>query len=138
MPTSPLLATLPHRPPILLLTSIPIKDGDWFTTNVQIPKDALVVKSDGSIEEASFLEMMAQCFASAANLGAKADFGYLAQVKKFTIQKTVYAEKNLCIKTRPIFTFENIVVVEGIILDADTIVARAEFKVFHPGQNQLP
>ena len=130
-----LLATLPHRFPILMLESCPIKEDDWAVITLSIPKDSLFLKSDGTIEEACFLEMMAQCFASYANLSATTNFGYLAQVKNLNIFGHATAETILTVKTKPTFQLGNIIVVQGIVVADQEVLAQAEFKVFHPGQN---
>ena len=129
--------TLPHRSPVLLLTSCAKVRGEIMEAEAYIDETCLFLRDNRTLEHSALIEIMAQCFASGCGLHKAIGFGYLAQVKKFVILKEVFLHDRLRVQVQPVLDFENIVLVRGEIFRAEEKIAGGEFKVFHPKDARL-
>lgn len=124
--------TLPHRAPVLLLSSCAKLQGEIIEAEAHIDETCLFLRDDKTLEHCALIEIMAQCFASGCGLHNPLGFGYLAQVKRFVILKEVFLHDRLLVQVQPVLDFENIILVRGEIFRGEEKIASAEFKVFHP------
>jgi predicted hotdog family 3-hydroxylacyl-ACP dehydratase len=108
----------------------------WAAVEADILPDAPYLLDDGRVDEATYIEMMAQ---AAAGAHAFRTFrqrdgvrkGALIGVKKLVIAGTARAGDCLRIEVRKILQIDDFGVVEGQVFNRNRLIASATIKVYH-------
>lgn len=141
-----LLAILPHRAPMLLLSKLDAFSDVSARATVELQADNPFLRPDGLLERAAYPELMAQCFAAGAGALAKRlekpppAWGYLAALKNITFQADAHCGETLTVSVKIAATLGQVTVVEGEVRLANhpaaPILATGQFKVFIPVEEQ--
>jgi radical SAM protein with 4Fe4S-binding SPASM domain len=127
---------VPHEPPMLVISRLLEVGERWAAAEAAVPLDAPYLLDDGRVDEAVYIEMIAQ---AAAGTHAFRTFrqrdsvrkGALIGVKKLVISGTARAGDCLRIEVRKIILFNDFGVIEGRVSNRNQLIASATLKVYH-------
>jgi 3-hydroxyacyl-[acyl-carrier-protein] dehydratase len=131
----PAEAFIPHRLPMRLVDTL----VSWSDTMGEIEAnpgtDCILVGTDGALEEAALVELLAQGYATIKGYDdllhdKEISEGYLVGVRKFRVTGKVQAGERLLVRIRTVGTFEGFAVAEGEIERAGEIVATGTIKLW--------
>jgi predicted hotdog family 3-hydroxylacyl-ACP dehydratase len=134
----PAEAFIPHRMPMRLVdTLIYYKDAGGLVETT-IADDCILVNTDGSLDEAAFVELLAQGYAVVKGYddteqGKQISEGYLVGARKLRITGRAYAGDKLQVRIRTVGCFEGFAVAEGEIVRAEQIIASGSIKLWIVG-----
>ncbi len=137
-----ILPYLPHRAPMLMVTSLVFADKENIEAEYIISEECLFLKEDKSLEEAAFVEILAQSFAAGTGYirnKKKLDLGFLAAMREVKILGKAFLGNTLTAKTSIIAELNGIIVVQGeLYCSKDNqnkeLIAVSQFKVFLPNE----
>ena len=137
---------VPHREPALLVDQIHACGEDWGEVSVRLEDGALLASSGNRVEEAAYLEMIAQAaaalngFRNRADGGASSE-GYLLGTRNLRILGRARPGEDLRVRVRRLARLGDLGVVEGRVMSRGRVVATGEVKVWQssgePGE-QMP
>lgn len=142
LPT-PAEAFIPHRAPMRLVdTLLSWKDGTGEIEAIPGP-DCILVDSDGTLDEAGLIELVAQGYAVVKGYddllqGKEISEGYLVGVRKFRITGRARAGERLLVRIRTVGSFEAFAVAEGEIERAGEIIASGTIKLWVVNEATAP
>jgi len=127
---------VPHEQPMLFISRLLEVGERWAAVDADIPPDAPYLLDDGRVDDAIYIEMMAQ---AAAGTHAFRTFrqrdgvrkGALIGVKKLVITGTARAGDCLRIEVRKILQIDDFGVIEGFVMNRNELIASATLKVYH-------
>ncbi len=131
----PAAAFIPHRPPMQLVDTL-ISYGDGAGVVEATPvADCILVDEDGALDEAAFVELLAQGYAVIKGYddllqGKEISEGYLVGVRKLRITGRARAGEPLLVRIRTVGSFEGFAVAEGEIERAAEIIASGTIKLW--------
>jgi len=131
----PAAAFIPHRPPMQLVdTLISYGDGTGVVEATPVA-DCILVDEDGALDEAAFVELLAQGYAVIKGYddllqGKEISEGYLVGVRKLRITGRARAGEPLLVRIRTVGSFEGFAVAEGEIERAAEIIASGTIKLW--------
>jgi predicted hotdog family 3-hydroxylacyl-ACP dehydratase len=135
----PAEAFIPHRLPMRLVDTL-ISYGDAAGVIEARPvADCILVDADGTLDEAAFVELLAQGYAVIKGYddqlqGKEVSEGYLVGVKKLRVTGRARAGERLLIRIRTVGTFEGFAVAEGKIECAAETIASGTIKLWIVGE----
>ena len=135
-----LSAFLPHRAPMLLLSRLDAFSAEGARATAELRAGNPFLRSDGLLERAAYVELMAQCFAAGAGALARqaekppAAWGYLAALRDIAIHGDARLGDTLTASVNLVTALGPVTVLEGEVRSADTLLARGQFKIFIPEQ----
>lgn len=126
---------LPHRPPMRFVDTLLSASGGCAVTQTVFPEDSIVAGEDGSIDEVSFLEMIAQSFAVYKGFmdrkeGKAPREGFLVGVRHLKIFGRASAGDPLVTTVRSTGTFGGFTIVEGTVARGGEPVASGTLKLY--------
>ncbi len=103
-----------------------------------IAADCLLVNTDGTLDEAAFVELLAQGYAvikgyEDTEQGKGISEGYLVGVRKLRITGRAYAGDLLQVRIRTVGQFEGFAVADGEVVRAEKIIASGSIKLWIVG-----
>ncbi len=134
----PAEAFIPHRQPMRLVETL-ISFGDASgVVEACLSADCILVGTDGVLDEAAFVELLAQGYAVIKGYddtlhGKDISKGYLVGVRKMRVTGRAYAEDQLLIHVRTVGSFEGFAVAEGEIMRGAETVASGSLKLWIVG-----
>ena len=127
---------VPHQLPMRIVDSLDKIGERSAEVTVTVKEDMPFVDEDGRLDEAAFLEMMAQ--AAAAMQGIKnigklesEEKGFLLGCKKFKTPGRAFVGDILKISVYKFAKYAEFGIVRGTILRGDDLLASGEFKIWH-------
>lgn len=126
---------VPHRPPMLLVERVLRVEDDGASGEVSavVSKDSPLLMSDGLLDPAAFIELIAQSFAAVSGAAFRDQPprpGFLVGVREFTVHGHAREGDELRILVRKDSEFASFVMVEGEVLCADKRLAGGSIKLF--------
>jgi predicted hotdog family 3-hydroxylacyl-ACP dehydratase len=125
----PAEAFIPHRPPMRLVDTLISYSDAGGVVEANPTADCIMVDTDGALDEAAFVELLAQGYAVIKGYddtlqGKEISEGYLVGVRKLRVTGCAYAGEQLLIRIRTVGSFEGFAVAEGeIVRGAETIAS---------------
>ncbi len=139
-----ILPYIPHRPPMLMVTSLVRADKDEIIAEYNIGENCLFLKEDNSLEHTAYVEVLAQAFAAGTGYirnKKELDLGFLAAIRDVKIVGKAYLSDVLTAKVSVIAELEGIIVVQGELFCTSQgkqshLIASSQFKVFLPDEKE--
>ncbi len=134
----PAEALIPHRLPMRLVDTL-ISYGDAAgVVEARPAADCILVDADGALDEAAFVELLAQGYAVIKGYddklqGKDVSEGYLVGVRKLRVTGRARAGERLLVRIRTVGTFEGFAVAEGKIERAAETIASGSIKLWIVG-----
>ena len=128
-------AFIPHRPPMRLVdTLISFADASGLVETT-IPADCILADTDGTLDDAAFVELLAQSYAVIKGYddtlhGKEISEGYLVGVRKMRIIGRASVGDKLLIRIWTVGRFEGFAVAEGEIACAEETIASGSIKLW--------
>lgn len=137
----PAEAFIPHRLPMRLVETLISYDNGAGAVEAKVTADCILVNSDGSLDEAALVELMAQGYAVIKGYadrlqGEQISEGYLVGVRKLRVTGRAGAGERLTIHIRTIGSFEGFAVAEGEIERGDETIANGTIKLWIVGEGR--
>ncbi len=129
---------MPHKPPMLLVDRL-LEIGDRTSLcEMTVRGDMIFVGEDGRLDDASFPEIISQAVAAQEGFRRIASRnplleGFLLGVKKLEILGTARVGDSLRISLYKASRFGDFGILEGTVMNGDTLIARGEIKVWQSG-----
>jgi predicted hotdog family 3-hydroxylacyl-ACP dehydratase len=110
-------------------------DNSAGVIEANVSADCILVNSDGSLDEAALVELLAQGYAVIKGYadrlqGEQISEGYLVGVRKLLVSGLARAGEQLRIDIRTIGSFEGFAVAEGEITRGSETIANGTFKLW--------
>lgn len=134
---------IPHRPPMRLVDTLISYEEVGGLVETTIPADCILADPDGALDEAAFIELLAQSYAVIKGYddtlhGKDISEGYLVGVRKMRITGRANAGDKLLIRIRTVGCFEGFAVAEGEIVCAEETIASGSIKLWIVSGNGAP
>lgn len=131
---------IPQAAPFVMIDEIVLANEQQTTTTFRIPEEHLFV-SEGYFTEPGLIENMAQTAAAgtgymAAQQHAAPPVGFIGQVKQLEILALPKVGEQITTTTTNVQQVMNAFIVNGVIHSGDTLIARAEYKIFLQEENK--
>lgn len=128
-------AFIPHRLPMRLVDTLVAYGDAGGVVEAQLAADCLLVDQHGTLDEAAFVELLAQGYAVVKGyddtLNDKAiSEGYLVGVKRLRVTGKAFAGDKLVITIRTVGSFEGFAVAEGEISRGPETIASGSIKLW--------
>jgi 3-hydroxyacyl-[acyl-carrier-protein] dehydratase len=128
-------AFIPHRPPMRLVDTLLSWEGSTGEIEATPSLDNILVGSDGILDEAALVELLAQGYATIKGYddllqGKPVSEGYLVGVRKVRLVGRPRAGEKLIIRIRTVGSFEGFAVADGEIERQGEIVASGTIKLW--------
>ena len=129
-----ILEYIPQKQPFVLIDTLLNTDEKCSTTTFTIPETHVLLK-DNTLLEAGLIENIAQTVAVGAGYrlkqeGKSAKTGFIAAVKRLSIEKRPCSGSKIITRVELISAFENAMVVHGEIDENGTIIAKCQMNIF--------
>jgi predicted hotdog family 3-hydroxylacyl-ACP dehydratase len=126
---------IPHRSPMRLVDTLISCHDAGGLVETTIPADCVLADTDGALDEAAFVELLAQSYAVIKGYddtlhGKEISEGYLVGVRKMRITGRAYVGDTLLIRIRTVGSFEGFAVAEGEIRSAEESIASGSIKLW--------
>ena len=134
----PAEAFIPHRPPMRLVDRLISYDDSGGVVEASPTADCILVDADGALDEAGFVELLAQSYAVIKGYddllqGKEISEGYLVGVRKLSVTGRAHAGERLLIRIRTVGSFEGFAVAEGEIERGSETIASGTIKLWIVG-----
>ncbi len=137
------LPFLPHRPPMLMVTSLISANIKNIEAEYIISENCLFLREDKSLEPAAYVEVMAQAFATGTGYirnKKDVDLGFLAAMREVKTYGKAFLSDVLTAKLTVVAELNGIIVVEGELFCSHNnaeakLIASSQFKVFLPDES---
>ena len=133
-----LSAILPHRAPMLLLTSLDDFSEAEARATAALQEGNPFLRADGILERTAYAELMAQCFAAGAGALARianrppTAWGYLAALRDVIVHDDARLGETLAVSATIAARLGPVLVIEGEVRCAARLLATGQFKIFIP------
>ena len=132
---APAEAFIPHRQPMRLVDAIIAHEDAGGLVEATITADCILVNSDGSLDEAAFVELLAQSYAAVKGYddtlqGKEVSEGYLVGARKVRVIGRAYVGDKLQIRISTVGSFEGFAVTEGEIVRDEEVIASGTIKLW--------
>ncbi len=132
---------LPHRKPMLLLSELKKYDDNYALGSSVFGTRDIFVKSNGYIDEISYIELIAQLVAAYSGYKAlinnsKIKGGYLVGIKNFSIHKKIHQDDYIDIEMNIEHEIENLSFVKGLLKVKNEICAKGTIKTWEITENE--
>jgi predicted hotdog family 3-hydroxylacyl-ACP dehydratase len=110
-------------------------DSAFAVVETKVTADSILVDSDGFLDEAALVELLAQGYATVKGYadtleGDEISRGYLVGVRKLHIYGLATAGDRLTINIRTVGSFEGFAVAEGEVVRGEEIIASGSIKLW--------
>lgn len=128
---------IPHRGSMLLLdTLVTAKDG-CGTAETTLDETCLTADENGVIAPLTLVELVAQTYAAVkgwdlTESGHDFSIGYLVGVQKFSCDQPARVGELLTINVETYGEFNSFAIIEGTVLQGETVLATAKIKLWIP------
>ncbi len=127
---------IPQKSPMKVIDTLISVSERCADVSVMIQKDMLFVGEDGIVDDAIYLEMMAQSIAALngfkqIGISALAPEGFLLGAKNLEILKKARVGDKLTISVYKYARYGDFGVIQGTISRKNDVLARGEIKVWH-------
>ncbi len=134
----PAAAFIPHRPPMQLVDTLIAYADAGGVVEARPAADCILVDSNGILDEAAFVELLAQGYAVIKGYddtlqGKEISEGYLVGTRKLCITGIARAGERLLINIRTVGSFEGFAVAEGEIMRDEETIASGSIKLWIVG-----
>jgi len=128
---------VPHRPPMRVIDRLIEFDGHQGVVETFIPPESIFVREDGSIEDVTMVEIIAQSFAAVKGYadmlnGKPVSKGFLVGVKRLRITGTAFCGQRLLTVLNRIGETDEFSVAEGRVMHDEQLVASGNVMVWVP------
>ncbi len=125
-----------HRPPMLLVSSLLVRDENRGRVTATVPESGPMVNGDRVLDE-YLVEILAQSMAVIDGYDAILDGkppsgGFLVGLKHFTVYSMPVPGQSLLITLSKLFEFGPMTIMEGRVESDDRLFAEGELKVWIP------
>jgi len=133
---------LPHRAPMLLLSRLDDFSEKGARATADLREGNPFLRPDGLLERTAYAELMAQCFAAGAGALARlaekqpAAWGYLAALRDIAVYADARCGESLDIAVTVVTTLGPVIVLEGEVRSAKTLLAAGQVKIFIPEEER--
>jgi 3-hydroxyacyl-[acyl-carrier-protein] dehydratase len=136
---------IPHRPPMRLVDTLLAWEGTTGEIEATPSPDSLLIGSDGILDEAALVELLAQGYAAIKGYddllqGKEISEGYLVGVRKVRLVGRARAGEKLLVRIRTVGSFEGFAVADGEIERAGELIASGTIKLWivpaHPAEGK--
>lgn len=129
-----LLALLPQRPPMVLVSALLTCANDRTVTQFCVPADCVLVEN-GVLSEAGLLENMAQTAAAGAGYsyrrqGQPAPIGFIAAIRDLRVAALPAVGTTLTTEVRVVNQVLDFSLVRGTVRVGETTFAECELRIF--------
>ncbi|RYY16711.1 MAG: 3-hydroxyacyl-ACP dehydratase [Cytophagaceae bacterium] len=130
-----LLALLPQRPPMVLVSALLTSAADCTVTQFQVPADCVLVEN-GLLSEAGLIENMAQTAAAGAGYayqrqGQPAPIGFIAALRDVRVAALPAVGTTLTTEVRVVNQVLDFSIVRGTVRAGETTFAECELRIFN-------
>jgi predicted hotdog family 3-hydroxylacyl-ACP dehydratase len=130
-----------HESPLRLIQNLLSVDGDYAEAETTLKTGDVGIGSDGKVEAATLVELVAQTYAAAQGYRDKTDNrpirpGYLVGVSGFQIESRPPAGELLLMRVKSSLSFDDFYLVEGQVLCGGSVVAGGTLKIWVQPQAQ--
>jgi predicted hotdog family 3-hydroxylacyl-ACP dehydratase len=130
---------LPHRPPMLLLTSLTSCDGGNVAATASVARNSPLALSDGTVEESALVELLAQGYAALLGWrgvisGRPVKKGFLVGARALTIHRQLRAGEEVTVTLRTVGGIGGFALAEGEVTGGDGVIASGTIKLFSPAE----
>jgi predicted hotdog family 3-hydroxylacyl-ACP dehydratase len=134
----PAEAFIPHRPPMRLVETLVSYGDAGGVVEANLDADCLLVDEEGALDEAAFVELLAQGYAVIKGYddtlhGKAISEGYLVGVRKMRITGSARAGERLLVTIRTVGSFEGFAVAEGEVVRGTETIASGSIKLWIVG-----
>jgi predicted hotdog family 3-hydroxylacyl-ACP dehydratase len=124
-----------HESPLRLIQKLLSVDGDYAEAETTLKTGEVGVGSDGKVEAATLVELVAQTYAAAQGYRDRTDNrpprpGYLVGASGFQIESRPPAGEMFLIKVKSSLSFDDFYLVEGQVLCNGSVVAGGTLKIW--------
>jgi predicted hotdog family 3-hydroxylacyl-ACP dehydratase len=131
----PAEAFIPHRPPMRLVDTLISYSDAGGVVEANPTADCILVDTDGTLDEAAFVELLAQGYAVIKGYddtlhGKEISEGYLVGVRKLRVTGCASAGEQLLIRIKTVGSFEGFAVAEGEIVRGAETIASGSIKLW--------
>lgn len=128
-------AFIPHRSPMRLVDTLISCEDAGGLVETTIPADCILADTDGALDEAAFIELLAQSYAvikgyDDSRHDKEISEGYLVGVRKMRFTGRAYVGDTLLIQIRTVGSFEGFAVAEGEIVRGEETIAHGSLKLW--------
>jgi len=133
---------IPHRLPMRQVERLLEFHDHEGVIEAVVGEENLLLDTDGRLDEAGFIEMLAQSFAAVQGYadrlaGKPLRKGFLVGIRKFSVMAPAYRGDCLTIRIHPIAALERFFVVEGEILRNEEVLASCNLKLWIPPERPM-
>ena len=127
---------IPQKAPMRVVNRLLAVGERFAVVEAVIPPDSPFLGQDGMLDEAAFLEIIAQATAAlngfrTPNNQTTAPAGYLLGARKLDIRGTARAGDRLNVRVFKLARYGDFGIVQGTVAKGDEVVALGEVKVWH-------
>lgn len=129
-----LLALLPQRPPMVLVSALLTCADDCTVTQFRVPADCVLVEG-GVLSEAGLIENIAQTAAAGAGYGYRqqgqpAPIGFIAAIRDLRVGALPAVGTTLTTAVRVVNQVLDFSIVRGTVRAGETTFAECELRIF--------
>ena len=129
-----LLALLPQRPPMVLVSALLACADDRTVTQFCVPADCILVEN-GVLSEAGLIENMAQTAAAGAGYGYRqqgqpAPIGFIAAIRGLRVGALPAVGTTLTTEVHVVNQVLDFSIVRGLVRAGETTFAECELRIF--------
>lgn len=133
---------IPHRSSMLLIDTLVSSDEGHGSVEACLPDTCLTADENGTIAPLTLVELIAQTYAAVkgwelTQAGHDFSIGYLVGVQKFTSEKPARVGEQLTVNVETFGEFESFAIVEGTVLQGETVLATGKIKLWIPPAEEL-
>lgn len=126
---------IPHRPPMQLVDTLISYADAGGVVETTPSADCILVNEDGTLDEAAFVELLAQGYAVIKGYddmlqGKEISEGYLVGVRKLRISGQARAGERLLIRITTVGSFEGFAVADGEVVRGTETIAHGTIKLW--------
>ncbi len=125
---------MPHSGRMCVIDQLVAVSADFAETSVTIKPDSPFARADGMLEACVFVEMIAQSIAARSGFDLseeklKNQKGYLLGIKNMKITGSARTGETLKIKVSKTGQYGDFSIIEGLVMNGETVLAQGEIKV---------
>jgi predicted hotdog family 3-hydroxylacyl-ACP dehydratase len=128
---------IPHRNSMLLVDTLVSAEDGCGTIETRLPQSCIAAEENGTLAPLTLVELIAQAYAAVkgwelAKAGVEFDLGYLVGVQKFSYKQPTNVDELLTVNVETYGEFDSFAIVEGTVLQGETVLATGKIKLWVP------
>jgi len=121
---------------LLVDTLVSVEEGRG-TVETRLPQSCLAAEENGTLAPLTLVELIAQAYAAVkgwelAKAGLEFNLGYLVGVQKFSYEQPAKIGELLTVNVETFGEFDSFAIVEGAVLQGETVLATGKIKLWVP------